>query len=157
AFTLRARNASGASIEFFQVSWRVDGGTIHTMNQSVGGGGIVGNNGSFLEVTHPDQLNVLEGTHVLEIWISVPTEINTANDTLTMEFIALNNWAPKVVLLEARTETWCPACPPANTVTDQLMQDPAYAVVKFHLNDGWEFPEGNDRFGQFDTTFTPQA
>lgn len=155
--TLRARNASGASIEFFQVSWRVDGGTVHTMNQSVGGGGIVGNNASFLEVTHPDQMNVGEGAHVLEVWITVPNDTDQSNDTLTMNFTALNNWAPKVVLIEARTETWCPQCPPANTVTDQLLSDPAYAVVKFHLNDGMEFPDGNDHYGQFDTTFTPQA
>ncbi len=157
SFTLRARNASGASIEFFQISWRVDGGTVHTMNQPVGGGGIVGNNSSYLEVTHPEQMNVAQGQHTLEIWITVPGETNVSNDTLTFTFIALNNWAEKVVLIEARTETWCPQCPPANTITDQLMQDPSAAVVKFHLSDGLEFPDGQLYYGQFDTTYTPQA
>lgn len=142
--TPRARNSASTAYFYFQVLWRLDNGTVHTMNQSIGGGGIVGS--SYWPVEHPDQLNATEGPHVLKVWIYVPGDTDQSNDTLTFHFTALNNWADKVVLMEARTETWCPQCPPANIVTDQLLFDPDMAVVKFHITDGLEFPDAVDYY-----------
>src|SRR5690606_21781550 len=67
--TVRARNAGGPNYEFFQLKWRLDGGTVQTMNQGVGGGGIIGNNNSYLEVTHPNAINTTQGEHDREVWI----------------------------------------------------------------------------------------
>jgi hypothetical protein len=137
--SMRARNSASTAYFYFQVSWKLDDGAVHTMNQSIGGGGIVG--ASYWPVDHPDQMSATVGPHVLKVWIFVPGDTDASNDTLTFNFTALNNWADKVVLMEARTETWCPNCPPANIVTDQLLYDPQVAVVKFHITDGLEFPD----------------
>jgi hypothetical protein len=153
--TVRARNAGGPAYNFFQVSWRLNNGTVHVMNQSVGGSGILGNNSSFLEVTHPVQLNAPQGDHVFKMWITVPGETDPGNDTLTVNFTALNAWAEKVVLMEARTETWCPQCPPANVYTNQMLSNPDLAMVKFHLSDGLEFQDAVDYYAQYNANFTP--
>ncbi len=155
--TVRARNAGGPAYNFFQVNWNLDGGPVYTMNQPVGGNGIIGNNNTYLEVTHPQPLNASAGQHLLKVWITVQGETDPSNDTIIVAFTALETWASKVVLLETRTETWCPNCPPSNTATNSLMQDPRFAVVKFHLNDGLEFAEGVEYYTPYGTGFTPSG
>lgn len=131
---VRARNASTTPYTSFSISWRLDGGATNTgPSQGVGGGGITQNN--FLPYTHPVQLNTTQGPHTLEVWITTAVDTDPANNKVTIQFTALNNWAEKVVLLESRTETWCPNCPDANDVTNGLMANPDLAVTKFHLSD----------------------
>ena len=131
---VRVRNLSSTPFFTFSVSWRVDGGATNTMpNFTVGGGGIVTN--TFWEVNHPVQLNVPQGAHTLEIWVNTTVDTDMSNNMLTIDFTALSSWVDKVVLLEARTETWCPQCPPSNNVTNLLMANPDFAVAKFHLSD----------------------
>ncbi len=131
---VRARNASATPFTNVSVSWRLDGGTIHTMPSfGIGGGGVVQNN--YMPVSHPDPLNTMQGPHTLKIWVIIPNDTDHSNDTLTLSFTALSQWGDKVALMEARTETWCPQCPPSNTVTNNLQGNPDFAVAKFHLSD----------------------
>lgn len=153
--TVKARNESSTPYTSFSVSWRLDGGTTNTgPNQGVGGGGIVQNN--YLPYTHPVQLNATQGPHTLEVWITTAVDTDPANNKITIQFTALNNWADKVVLLEGRTETWCQYCPDANVVTNELMANPDVGVVKFHLSDALDdCAECIDYYEQYNINFTP--
>lgn len=153
--SVKARNASSTPYTSFSVSWRLDGGTTNTgPNQGVGGGGIVTNN--YLPYTHPTQLNATQGVHTLEVWITTAVDTDPTNNKITIQFTALNSWADKVVLLEGRTETWCQYCPDANSTTNELMQNPDFGVVKFHLSDALDnCSECIDYYEQYNITFTP--
>jgi len=132
--TGRCRNLSSPAIFAFSVSWRLDGGPLQTMpNIGVGAPGIT--TGNFMPFTHPVLLNASQGPHILEVIVNTLTDTDPSNNTITINFTALNSWADKVVLLEARTETWCPQCPPSNTETDLLMDNTGFAVAKFHMSD----------------------
>lgn len=153
--SVRARNASSTPYTSFSISWRLDGGTTNTSpNQGVGGGGIVLNN--FLPYTHPVQMNAAQGPHTLEVWINTTVDTDPTNNKVTIQFTALNDWAEKVVLLESRTETWCPNCPEANVVTNELMENPDFAVTKFHLSDALDdCAECITYYQQHNITYTP--
>ena len=77
---------------------------------------------SYVPYTHPVQLNTTQGPHTLVVEILSTNDSDPTNNTVTINFTALNNWADKVVLLEARTETWCPQCPPATRRPTHLWQ-----------------------------------
>jgi hypothetical protein len=152
---VRVRNAGSTAFFTFAVKWRLNGGAIQTMPPfTVGGGGIINN--SFWEVTHPVPLNTTQGPKTLKVWVDVAGETDRTNDTLTFTFTALNTWAEKTVLLEARTESWCPLCPPSNNVTNLLDDDPLHAIAKFHLSDALDdCAECITYFQQYDQGFTP--
>jgi hypothetical protein len=149
------RNTSSTAYTSCSVYWRLDGGTTHTMpTTNIGGGGVV--SGNYLPITHPDQMTASAGNHTLEVWINTTTDTDPSNNMLTIDFTALSTWADKVVLLEARTETWCPQCPSSNTVTNSLMTDPDYAVAKFHLSDALDdCSECITYYNQHGISYTP--
>ncbi|HQV53543.1 MAG: Omp28-related outer membrane protein [Flavobacteriales bacterium] len=148
-----ARNASAVPMTSCTVKWQLDGGPIYTGSTGIGGGGVTTNN--YLNYTHPNQLNTTQGTHTLVVWIETTVDTDPTNNTLTTEFTALTNYADKVVLLEGRTETWCQYCPTANTVTNTLMNNPDFAVAKFHLSDAFDTDDGIAYYGQYNVSFTP--
>ncbi|HEY0977508.1 MAG TPA: Omp28-related outer membrane protein [Flavobacteriales bacterium] len=149
------RNVSSTPYTNVSISWRLDGGTWNNMTATnIGGGGVTTNN--YLPLTHPMSMNTTEGEHVLEVRINTPVDTDPSNNIVTIPFTALSNWADKVVLLETRTETWCPQCPPSNTVSNALMNEPDYAVVKFHMSDALDqCTECITYFAQHNLTYTP--
>ena len=151
----RVRNAGTTAFFTFTVKWRLNGGDVQTMNPfTVGGNGIINN--SYWEVNHPVPLNTTQGPRTLKVWVDVAGETDRTNDTLTYTFTALDTWADKAVLLEVRTESWCPVCPPCNSTTNLLDDDPMQAVAKFHLSDALDdCAECITYFGQYGQVNTP--
>lgn len=150
-----ARNASTTPLPSFSIRWKVDGGAWHngtTINVTPPG---LSQN-SYVPHTHQTPLNVAQGPHTLVVEILSTNDSDPTNNTVTLDFTALNSWAEKVVLLEARTETWCPQCPPSNTVTNTMMTNPDFAVVKFHLSDALDAcPECITYYNQHNINYTP--
>lgn len=153
---LEVKNNGPGYCASFGVRWRLDGGswtTTQTINIQAPG---LGTGGYYMPVTHNTNLNTTVGPHTLEINVVLANDPSQANNTVSIPFTALSNWADKVVLLEARTETWCPQCPSSNTVTNSLMTNPDFAVVKFHLSDALDdCPECITYYNQYGITFTP--
>jgi len=151
----RVRNAGTTAYFTFAVKWRLNGGAVQSMDPfTVGGNGIINN--SYWEVNHPVPLNATQGPRTLKVWVDVAGETDRTNDTLTYSFTALNAWADKAVLLEVRTETWCPVCPPCNSTTNLLDDDAMQAVAKFHLTDALDdCAECITYFGQYGQVNTP--
>ena len=151
----RVRNAGGTAFFSFAVKWRLNGGAVQSMDPfTVGGNGIINN--SYWEVNHPVPLNTTQGARTLKVWVDVAGETDRTNDTLTYTFTALNAWADKAVLLEVRTETWCPVCPPCNSTTSLLDDDAMQAVARFHLSDALDdCAECITYFGQYGQVNTP--
>lgn len=150
-----ARNQSSVPMTSCTIKWQLDGGPIYTGSTNIGGGGVTTNN--YLPYTHPNQLNTTQGAHTLVMWIETTTDTDPTNNTLTVQFTALSNYAEKIVLMEGRTETWCQYCPTANTVTNELMDNPDFAVAKFHTADAFDTNDGSTYYGQYNVTFTPAA
>lgn len=154
---VRVRNATATPITSFMVRWKLDGGAWNNgVTTNVSGGGITTNN--FVTHTHPTVLNVAAGPHTVLLEVITTTDTDASNNTLSVAFTALSAWAPKVVLLEGRTETWCQYCPPANTETNDLASNPAYAISKWHVTDGLSdaCPNCSDYFeNNYDPGFTP--
>ncbi len=150
------RNSGPGYLTSFSVRWRIDGGpwkngtTINITSPGLGSGN------SYMPHTHQAVLNTTPGLHTLEVNVVVPSDPDQSNNTITITFTALSTWAPKVVLLEARTETWCPQCPPSNVVTNTMDNNPNYAVSKWHLSDGFDCPECDTYFnGTYNLNYTP--
>ena len=150
-----ARNASPTPLPSFSVRWRVDGGAWNSSpTTNVTPPGL--SQSSYVPVTHPAPLNVTQGAHTLEVEILSTNDSDPTNNVLTVLFTAISSWAEKVVLLEARTETWCPQCPPSNTETNILMENPDFAVGKFHLSDALDqCVECVDYYQQHNINYTP--
>lgn len=153
---LRVRNNGPGNISSFSVRWRIDGGAWNngnTVNITPPG---LSTGGFYMPHTHQTPINTVQGPHTLEVNLVYPSDPAPANNTVTIPFTALNTWADKVVLLEARTETWCPQCPPSNTETNALMNNPDFAVGKFHLSDALDqCVECIDYYEQHNITYTP--
>ncbi|MCC6910526.1 MAG: Omp28-related outer membrane protein [Flavobacteriales bacterium] len=150
-----ARNLSSTPLPNFSIRWNLDGGAWNTGTTiNITAPGI--SSSSYVPYTHPVQLNTTQGPHTLVVEILSTNDSDPTNNTVTINFTALNNWADKVVLLEARTETWCPQCPPSNTETNTLMANPDFAVGKFHLSDALnDCPECITYYNQHNITYTP--
>ncbi|HQV76135.1 MAG: Omp28-related outer membrane protein [Flavobacteriales bacterium] len=150
-----ARNNSTIPLPSFSIRWKLDAGTWNTgPTITITAPGI--SSSSYVPNTHPVQLNTTQGAHTLVIEIMSTTDSDLTNNTITINFTALSTWADKVVLLEARTETWCPQCPPSNTLTNTLMSNPDFAVGKFHLSDALDdCPECITYFNQHNAAYTP--
>ncbi len=159
-YTLKvnAKNNSPTPLPSFQVRWRVDGGAwspLHTVNVSAPG---LQNGNYYMPVSHNTPLNAAPGAHTLDVEVLSTSDSNPANNTISIGFTSLSNWAEKVALLEGRTETWCQYCPNANTITNTLASDPKYAVAKFHTNDGLASTDGTSYYNTYyHPTFTPAA
>ncbi|MCB0758280.1 MAG: Omp28-related outer membrane protein [Flavobacteriales bacterium] len=153
---VNAKNLSSVPLPSFSVRWRLDGGAWNngtTLTITPPG---LSNGGYYIAITHPIQLNTTQGVHTLDVEILSTNDSDPGNNVLSMSFTALNAWADKVVLMEGRTETWCPQCPTANTVTNTLMTDPDYAVAKFHTSDGFAFTDGTSYYNTYyNPGFTP--
>jgi hypothetical protein len=150
-----ARNASPIPLPSFSIRWRVDGGTWNTSpTTTITAPGI--SQTSYVPYSHPTQMNVAQGPHTLEVQIMSTNDSDPTNNTITLNFTALSSWADKVVLLEARTETWCPQCPPSNDLTNELMANPDFAVAKFHLSDALDnCVECITYYNQHNINYTP--
>ncbi len=139
------KNASGSNITQFKIGWTLDNGSINwgqTVNISSGG---LPTGGYYMPHTHNTPLNVSsQGAHVLKIWVQAVGETNYANDTVTVNFKAIDNYASKVTLFEVYTATWCQHCPPANTVAQDMASSPEVAVAKFHNSDSYSFTAGEN-------------
>jgi len=155
---LRVRNNGPGNISSFSVRWRIDGGAWNngnTVNITPPG---LGTGNFYMPHTHQTPINTVQGQHTLEVNLVYASDPTPANNTVTIPFTALSNWAEKVVLLEGRTETWCQYCPAANTVPNTLDENPDYAVVKFHLSDALDdCTECVSYYNQYQITFTPAA
>lgn len=154
---VKAMNGSTVPVQSFSVRWKVDGGTWHTGNTiTVTPPGL--QQGYYMNVTHPVQLNVAQGSHTLTVEIVSSPDQNTTNNQLVCQFTAVNTWANKVVLYEGRTETWCPHCPAANVVTNSLALNPQFAVAKFHTSDGLANTASTGYYNTYyNPDFTPAA
>lgn len=153
---LQVKNNGPGFCTSFGVRWRLDGGNWSTtMNQGIQAPGL-GTGGYYMPVTHNVNMNTTAGQHTLEINVILASDPSQANNSVTIPFTALSNWADKVALLEGRTETWCQYCPTANTVTNALAANPDFAIVKFHLSDALDdCVECADYYDQYNITFTP--
>lgn len=152
---VKAMNAGSAPVPSFSVRWKVDGGAWNNGNTiTVTAPGL--QTGYYMNVTHPVQLNVAQGSHTLTVEIvSSPDQVAT-NNQIVSEFTALNSYVDKVVLYEGRTETWCQYCPAANVVTNNLAENPLFAVAKFHTSDGLATSETTDYYNTYyHPLFTP--
>ena len=152
---LRVKNTTNTPFFSFSVRWRLDGGTYQNgATVNIAAPGIVANN--YMPHTHSTQLNATQGVHTLEVEVLTSTDTDPTNNVVTIQFTALSSWADKVVLLEARTETWCPNCPESNTETNTLMANPDFAVAKFHLSDALnDCAECITYYDQHNITYTP--
>lgn len=154
--SVKVKNQSSIPLPSFSVRWRLDGGAWNngtTINVASPG---LQNGGYYMPVTHPIQLNATQGVHTLEVEVLSSNDSDPTNNTLMVSFTAINTWAEKFVLLEGRTETWCPQCPVANTATNTLALNPKFAVAKFHLSDAFAFPEGTSYYNsRYNVNFTP--
>lgn len=150
-----ARNLGPAPLPSFTIRWKLDGGTWNVAPAvNVTPPGL--SSASYVPFTHPVQLNTTQGAHVVVIEILSINDSDPSNNTLTFNFTALTNSADKVVLLEARTETWCQQCPPSNTATNTLMMNPDFAVGKFHLSDALDdCTECTTYYNQHNINYTP--
>jgi len=153
---LQVQNNGPGNIPSFSIRWRIDGGAWNngnTVNITPPG---LPTDGYYMQHTHQTPINVSQGAHTLELNLVFANDPSPANNTVTIPFTALSSWADKVVLLEARTETWCPQCPAANTITNGLISDPDLAIVKFHLNDALDdCVECINYYNQYNITYTP--
>lgn len=155
--SMKIENEGPGYVTSFSVRWRVDGGPWNngsTVNITPPG---LSSGGYFMSHTHPTSLNVAQGSHTLEVNVVVASDLDQSNNTMTVPFTALSNWAQKVVLMENRTETWCQYCPASNTTTNGLLDQPGMAVVKFHLSDALDdCVECADYYDDnYDPSFTP--
>lgn len=154
--SVKVKNLGPAPLPSFSVRWRLDAGTWHngtTINVTPPG---LQSGGYYMPVTHPALLTTTQGTHTLEVEVLSTTDTDPGNNVLSVSFTALNSWAPKTVLMEGRTETWCPQCPAANTITNSLALNPNFAVAKFHTSDGLTCPDGITYYNTYyNPTFTP--
>ncbi len=153
---MRVKNNGPGFVTSFSVRWRLDGGSWNngtTVNITPPG---LQTGGYYMPHTHQTPLNTTQGVHTLEINLVVSGDNSPANNTLLIPFTALTTWSPKVVLLESRTETWCPQCPPSNDETNILNQEPAFAVAKFHLSDALDdCSECVSYYNDYNINYTP--
>ena len=154
---VKVKNQGSTPLPSFSVRWRLDGGTWHNGSTiTVASPGL--QSGYYMPVTHPVQLNTTQGNHTLEVEVLSNIDTDPSNNVLTVSFTALGSWAPKVVLLEGRTETWCQYCPAANTITNTLSQNADFAVAKFHTSDGLASTDGTSYYNTYyNPPFTPAA
>lgn len=143
----------------YQVNWQLDNGPIN-MGQVVQlyPPGLGTSPGLAMPHVHGTPLNVSnEGMHVLKIWVEADDDPNHSNDTVTIVFHALSEYADKTVLFEEYTATWCQYCPPANQSAQNIADLPYAVVAKFHNSDGFSFAEGEDYIESYYTSqaFTP--
>ncbi|MCF8256782.1 MAG: Omp28-related outer membrane protein [Flavobacteriales bacterium] len=156
AISASVRNATDIPITQFRVGWRWNNGTVNLGPViNVGGGGIVSNN--YMSNTNPVQLNIpTQGEGTLKVWVKFVGDSDTSNDTITISMTAIENWAVKTVLLEAKTATWCPQCPPCNTVTNTISADPNVAIAKFHPSDDLSVASGTEYLSaNMNVSYTP--
>lgn len=150
---VRVRNFSSSPLFTFRVDWRWGNGAVNEgfwQNTT----GITGN--QYWPYTHPTAFApVTAGTGMLKIWVVTFGETNPANDTLFFPVSAISQWSEKAVLLDAWTGTWCPYCPPANTMGNLLNTDPHIVVAKHHAADEYSSPSSTQYFNQYNVTYTP--
>ncbi|MBX2973418.1 MAG: Omp28-related outer membrane protein [Flavobacteriales bacterium] len=156
--TAHIRNNGPGSVSSFTLRWRLNDGAWNSQPFNIGGGGLPagGAQGVYVPATHQTLLNAPAGIHTVELNVQSANDPLEDNNTKTLNVTAMDAWADKIVLFEGRTETWCPFCPDANIVTNALAADPAYAVVKFHI-DG-ELSACDDcatYFSRYTDAFTP--
>lgn len=151
----RVRNASSsAPLITFRVDWRFNNGPIQTGNtQSTTGIGP----GQYWPYTHPIPFNQPAGGGVLKVWVVGVGESNPANDTLYFTVDVLPAWAPKSVLIEQFTGTWCQFCPAANAATNALDADPFIVVAKHHNNDELANASSTAYWAQFNANYSPSG
>lgn len=149
---VRVRNLATTPLITFRVDWRWNNGPVQQgFSQTTTG--ISGN--QFWPYEHPVPFNVPQGSGLLKVWVVGAGETDPSNDTLTFQVTALDQWHPKTVLLDQWTGTWCPQCPPANTVGNALDNDPRVVVAKHHAVDQFSSDASTAYFGAYNVTFTP--
>jgi len=156
--SVKVENASATYVTSFSVRYRLDGGSWAngtTVNITPPG---LQSNGYSVNYPHPSPINVTFGAHTLEVNVVMANDVDQTNNTVLINFAALNDYGPKVPLLECNTETWCPNCPPVNVITNGMISDPDHALVKFHMSDALnDCEECTDYFQQYNSTSTPTA
>ena len=154
---LHIKNASGSNISSLTFSWQLDNGPIQTDNSLIGGGGLSSGN-TYLPLTHDDPLVVsADGNHTFKIWVTAAGDTNPANDTITVDMVALSTYAEKTVLFEEYTADWCQYCAEANSIALEMSMHPNIVVAAFHNSDPMSFTEGETYFEAYypASIFTP--
>ncbi len=150
---VRVRNFSSSPLFTFRVDWRWGNGPVNEgfwQNTT----GITGS--QYWPYTHPAAFEpAAPGAGMLKIWVVTFGETNPANDTLFFPVTAISQWSEKSVLLDAWTGTWCPYCPPANTMGNLLNTDPYIVVAKHHAADEYSSASSTEYFNQYNVTYTP--
>ncbi len=156
--SVNVKNLGPAPLLSFSIRWRLDAGTWHNGSTITFQAPGLQTGGYYYTAIHPVQLSTSQGSHTLDVEILSTPDSDPSNNVLTVTFTALSTWAPKMVLLEGRTETWCQYCPVANTVTNDLALNPNFAVAKFHTADALASTDGTLYYTTYyNPNFTPAA
>lgn len=155
---VRVQNHSGSNIVTFRIGWCLDNGINNISSTIPLGSGGLQPGAYFVDIVHFTPMNVPNiGPHSIKIWIEADGETNTSNDTVFVNFIALSNYADKIVLFEEYTSISNPNCQYANTAAASIITLPGTAVAAFHTNDILSTTEGDSYFNNYfsSTAFTP--
>ena len=141
---LSIKNEGTTTIQSIDVNYTIDGGST-VFRQTINGLNLPLLGEDNLQLTDFIDLNRV-GAYQLAVWLSNPNnfeDTNPADDTLRIDVVVLEEGAPKKVLLEEFTGTWCVWCPRGPIVIEQLK--PIYGddliVVAHHNRDPMEFAE----------------
>jgi thiol-disulfide isomerase/thioredoxin len=138
------KNFGSAPIQTFELNYQLDNGPVFTDNANTLT--LVANGGEY-QYFHNTNVNLATpGTfYTLKIWASNlngGVDGNATNDTLRLDIVTvLGNNAPKHVVVEEFTATWCGACPTGLAYMDTVYTNfPGQVIgVANHASDGFSF------------------
>ncbi|MEM7038870.1 MAG: Omp28-related outer membrane protein, partial [Bacteroidota bacterium] len=149
----RMKNFGSSSVSSFKMNYQLDNNT--PVEEQTNTLLLVANGGEF-DFYINTQLNLPSAgqSYQLKIWASDlngNTDENNMNDTLVIDLITvLGNNAPKHVVVEKFTATWCGACPTGIAYMDTLYNNypgQVYGIAN-HASDGFSIAQ-NDLFEFF--------
>ncbi len=145
------RNLGTIIIQSLDVSWRVNGGNIHSINFNS------------MNLSSMDTMSFIHSTpwipktqegFDIDIWVSDPNGIpdaNPSNDTLHMHVInAVSSKPNKNVFLEVFGATWCTICPHAASVISEINNSTDKLIVAVvHIDDPYTCTTGTEIFENY--------
>jgi len=158
SISVNIENASMSPLSTCLVKWQLDNGAINSETVNIGSGGIT--QGYYVPLTLASPLNIQStGEYLLKVWISCSGDVNTSNDTLKKNIVAISNYVNNKVLIEELTSPTCSYCPEANTLINNLSSNPNVVVATYHNNGGLCLQEGKTYMQSYfsNQIFTPAA
>ena len=144
----RIKNYGSSAVSTFDLKYQVDNGPV--MSDGTNTLILVPNGGEY-GYFHADQLNLptAGSFYTLKIWcdnLNGNPDENHTNDTLTLDIVTvLGVNAPKKVVVEEFTATWCGACPTGLAYMDSLYTNFPNQVIGVanHSSDAFSFTTNN--------------